>query len=68
MHRVDAGCSADVSEIFTVSIFKAKWVTMGRVPDTHWIGGWLGPRVKRKIHVFAGNRTADVQPIARSQY
>jgi hypothetical protein len=39
-----------------------------RAPDTHWIGGWVGPRVglnsveERKTCSRAGNRT----PIPRS--
>jgi hypothetical protein len=43
------------------------------LPDTHWIGGWLEPRVcldavaKKKKNSFiapAGNQSVVVQPIA----
>jgi hypothetical protein len=48
-----------------------------RVPGTHWIGGWVGPRavqdavVKRKIHSprwESNPRTPIVQPVAQSLY
>jgi hypothetical protein len=43
-----------------------------RAPDTHWIGGWVGPRavldaVVRKIPSFrreSNHRTPIVQPVA----
>jgi hypothetical protein len=44
-----------------------------RAPDTHWIGGWVGPRavleavVKRKIPSLcreSNSRTPIVQPVA----
>jgi hypothetical protein len=44
-----------------------------RVPDTHWIGGWVGPRavldtvVKRKIPSLrrkSNLRTPIIQPLA----
>jgi hypothetical protein len=41
-----------------------------RATGTHWIGGWMGPRVgldeveKRKKSCTAGNRTRAVQPEA----
>jgi hypothetical protein len=40
-----------------------RFTSRERAPDTHWIGGWVGPRavldavVKRKIPSPAGNRT-----------
>jgi hypothetical protein len=41
-----------------------------RVPGTHWIGGWEGPRAdldavaKRKISARTGNQTPVVQSVA----
>jgi hypothetical protein len=43
-------------------------------PDTHWIGGWVGPRTslntgeKRIISAPAGNRTPTVQSLYRLSY
>jgi hypothetical protein len=39
-------------------------------PGTHWIGGWVGPRIgldatEKKKLVPVGNRTLVVQPVAR---
>jgi hypothetical protein len=48
-----------------------------RAPDTHWIGGWMGPRtvldavVKRKIpspRRESNHRTLIVQPVAHQRY
>jgi hypothetical protein len=41
-----------------------------RVPGTHWIGGWIGPRsgldtVEKTKSFTAGNRTSAVQSVAR---
>jgi hypothetical protein len=60
MHREDVGCSADVSEILTVSIVKAKWLTLRNS---------LRYPLDRRLdapHVFSGIRTSIVQPVARS--
>jgi hypothetical protein len=47
--------------------------TWRKIPGTHWIGGWVGPRagvntavVKRKnlIIVPAGDQTPVVKPVA----
>jgi hypothetical protein len=40
-----------------------------RAPGTHWIGGWVGPRVsldtwRREEPYNAGNRTQAFQPVA----
>jgi hypothetical protein len=43
--------------------------TLGETaPDTHWIGGWVNPRVglddvEKKESCTAGNRTRAVQPV-----
>jgi hypothetical protein len=41
------------------------------LPDTHWIGGWVGPRAgldamekKNKSLASTGNQTPAVQPVA----
>jgi hypothetical protein len=62
LNDVNAGCNADVSEIFTVVIFKAKRQTLGKGP-------WY-PLDRREggPHVFLGIRTSVVQLVARSQY
>jgi hypothetical protein len=47
-----------------------------RIPDIHWIGGWVGPRPgvdavtkgKNPINALAGNWTPAVQPVVYSVY
>jgi len=47
-------------------------LTPGKVPGTHWRGGWVGPKagldevakIKRNITASAGNWTPVVQPAA----
>jgi hypothetical protein len=54
--------------------FPSRFTAKERAPDTHWIGGWVGPRavldvvVKRKIpspRRESNIRTPIVQPVAQ---
>jgi hypothetical protein len=48
-----------------------RFISAERVPNSHWIGGWVGPRAgpdtnkKRKISFPAENITPAVKPVAR---
>jgi len=45
------------------------FISEGRAPDTHWIGGWASLRscldavTKKQIPCLSGNRTPVVQPV-----